>query len=56
MFYGACRWRRREEDTLTGLFLREMQPLCEQEPDNEVYQLAVRFGLAALEGGEDAAL
>ena len=49
-------WRRREEDTLTGLFLREMQPLCEQEPDNEVYQLAVRFGLAALEGGEDAAL
>ena len=49
-------WRRREEDTLTGLFLREMQSLCEQEPDNEVYQLAVRFGLAALEGGEDAAL
>ena len=49
-------WRRKEEDTLTGLFLREMQPLCEQEPDNQVYQLAVRFGLAALEGGEDAAL
>lgn len=49
-------WRRREEDTLTGLFLRELWPLCEQEPDNEVYQLAVRFGLAALEGGEDAAL
>lgn len=49
-------WRRREEDTLTGLFLQELWPLCEQEPDNEVYQLAVRFGLAALEGGEDAAL
>ena len=49
-------WRRKEEDTLTGLFLRELWPLCEQEPDNEVYQLAVRFGLAALEGGEDAAL
>ena len=49
-------WRRKEEDTLTGLFLRELWPLCEQEPDNEAYQLAVRFGLAALEGGEDAAL
>ena len=49
-------WRRREEDTLTGLFLRELWSLCEQEPDNPMYQLAARFGLAALEGGEDAAL
>ena len=49
-------WRRREEDTLTGLFLREMWQLCQGEPDNPVYQLAARFGLAALENGEDTAL
>jgi hypothetical protein len=42
-----------EEDTLTGLFLREMDRLCKAEPENETLQLAVRFGLAALEGGED---
>lgn len=48
-------WRRREEDTLTGLFLREMWQLCQGEPDNPVYQLAARFGLAALENGEDTA-
>ena len=48
-------WRRREEDTLTGLFLREMWQLCREEPDNPVYQLAARFGLAALENGEDTA-
>ena len=46
-------WSRRDEDTLTGLFLREMFRLCEQEPENETLQLAVRFGLAALEGEED---
>ena len=46
-------WRRREEDTLTGLFLRELWPLCQADPDNRIYQLAARFGLAALEGGED---
>ena len=49
-------WERREEDTLTGLFLGEMWALCREEPDNPVCQLAARFGLAALEGGEDAAL
>ena len=49
-------WRRREEDTLTGLVLREMWQLCQEEPDNPVYQLAARFGLAALENGEDTAL
>lgn len=49
-------WERMGEDTLTGLFLQEMSRLCTQEPDNETYALAVRFGLAALEGGEDAAL
>ena len=47
-------WVRREEDTLTGLFLRTMWDKCQTEPDNPVYQLAVRYGLAALEGGEEA--
>ena len=46
-------WERMEEDTLTGLFLREMHRLYQEQPDNETVQLAVRFGLAALEGGED---
>lgn len=46
-------WDRKDEDTLIGLFLREMFRLCEQEPENETLQLAVRFGLAALEGEED---
>ena len=49
-------WSRREEDSLTGLFLRMMWEICQQEPDNECYQLAARFGLAALENGEDVAL
>lgn len=48
-------WRRMEEDTLTGLFLRALEPQCRQEPDNRVLQLAVRYGLAALEKGEDVA-
>ena len=45
-------WARREEDTLTGLFLREMWDKCQAEPDTPLYQLAARYGLAALEGGE----
>ena len=48
-------WDRMEEDTLAGLFLREMARRCEEDPDNETLQLAVRFGLAALEGEEDVA-
>lgn len=48
-------WARAGEDTLTGLFLRVMAPKCEAQPDNEVLQMAVRFGLAALENGEDVA-
>ena len=48
-------WERMEEDTLTGLFLREMDRLCRERPEDESLALAVRFGLAALEGGEDAA-
>lgn len=46
-------WARREEDALTGLFLRSMWEQCQAEPDNALYQLAARYGLAALEGGEE---
>ena len=48
-------WARAGEDILTGLFLQAMAPLCEQNPEDESLQLAVRFGLAALENGEDVA-
>lgn len=48
-------WARAGEDNLTGLFLQVMAPLCEQNPEDERLQLAVRFGLAALENGEDVA-
>lgn len=48
-------WARSQEDTLTGLFLRTMTPQCQDQPHNDVLQLAVRFGLAALENGEDIA-
>ena len=48
-------WARAEEVTLTGLFLREMRRrldgASEEEKPNVL--LAARFGLAALEGGED---
>ena len=47
-------WARREEDTLTGLFLRALWDKCQEEPDDPALQLAVRYGLAALEGGEEA--
>lgn len=46
-------WARREEDALTGLFLRTMWEKCQGEPDNPLWQLAARYGLAALEGGEE---
>lgn len=48
-------WARREEDTLTGLFLRKMaQRLQEAAPeDRPLLERAVRFGLAALEGREE---
>lgn len=48
-------WRRREEDSLAGLFLQAMWKKCQGEPNQECYQLAARFGLAALENGEDIA-
>ena len=48
-------WARREEDTLTGLFLQAMWDKCQADPDDPILQLAARFGLAALEHGEEAA-
>ena len=48
-------WARADEDSLTGLFLREMRSRLERAEESERDQLllAARFGLAALEGGED---
>lgn len=46
-------WSRSQEDSLTGLFLRTMSARCAQSPEDETLDLAVRFGLAALENGED---
>jgi len=48
-------WARAGEDTLTGLFLREMaRGLNAAAPDERAtVLLATRFGLAALEGRED---
>ena len=48
-------WARRGEDSLTGLFLQAMWSKCQAEPDNQLLPLALRFGLAALEQGEDVA-
>jgi len=48
-------WSRAGEDNLTGLFLQAMAKACEQNPEDGQLQLAVRFGLAALENGEDVA-
>lgn len=48
-------WARVEEDTLTGLFLREMRRRMEVETDPEgrrQLQLALNYGIAALEGRE----
>ena len=49
-------WARESEDSLTGLFLREMRGRLDGaagEEEEDKLLLAVRFGLAALEGGED---
>ncbi len=48
-------WARSGEDSLTGLFLQTMSSQCKDRPDDEALQMAVRFGLAALENGEDIA-
>ena len=47
-------WARAEEDTLTGLFLRNMRGRLDAaaEADRPLLERAVRFGLAALEGRE----
>jgi len=49
-------WARRKEDTLTGLFLQAMWEKYQSDPDDPLYQLAARYGLAALENGEGGAL
>lgn len=48
-------WARECEDSLTGLFLREMKARLDraEEGKKDKLLLAARFGLAALEGGED---
>lgn len=48
-------WARADEDSLTGLFLREMRAWLDHgsEEEQDKLLLAARFGLAALEGGED---
>lgn len=48
-------WARVGEDTLTGLFLRQMKEKLDEADEGERpgLLLAARFGLAALEGGED---
>ena len=48
-------WARAEEDSLTGLFLREMRTRLETAEGDErgTLLLSARFGLAALEGMED---
>lgn len=51
-------WLRAGEETLTGLFLREMKEKLERAPDDETrrrVELATRYGLAALEGREGPA-
>lgn len=48
-------WARRDEDTLTGLFLRAMAQRLQEAPKEErpLLERAVRFGLAVLEGREE---
>lgn len=51
-------WARVEEDSLTGLFLRGMRRRLDSAAEEErpSILMAARFGLAALEGGEDICL
>lgn len=48
-------WSREGEDSLTGLFLREMRRriAAAQGEERTILEKAVRFGLTALENGED---
>ena len=46
-------WKRAEEDSLRGLFLRQLREKLESaetEAEREIVRQAARFGLAALEG------
>ena len=52
-------WARAGEDSLTGLFLKALrteETHAEDEADRQALELAARFGLAALENGEDPCL
>lgn len=47
-------WAREHEESLCGLFLREMRTRLAAQPEAEAQiELAVRYGLAALEGREE---
>lgn len=48
-------WSASDDDTLTGLFVRRMRRKYEEAPekDRHIYELAVRYGLAALENREE---
>lgn len=48
-------WARAQEDTLTGLYLSRMKALWDKadEPERQALTLSLRYGLAALEGGEE---
>ena len=48
-------WGREGEDSLTGLFLRDMRRRIDaaQGEEKAILEKAVRFGLTALENGED---
>ena len=52
---GQSLWARMEEDTLTGLFLRNMRRRLDEAEaeDKPLLERAIRFGLAALEGREE---
>ena len=54
-FLPQALWARKEEDTLTGLFLRTMAgKIAEASPEERPFlERALRFGLAALEGREE---
>jgi len=50
-------WARMEEDSLTGLFLRELRRRWDEpEADHEALTLALQYGMAALEGREEPRL
>ncbi|MFI3253010.1 MAG: metallophosphoesterase [Eubacteriales bacterium] len=53
-------WDKKEDESLTALFLQEMEKVSPEnlggEIDQATYQMALRLGLAALENREDFAL